>query len=107
MTDFQILNGGSPRKEGLTEEVAIERLKVFVQHMRAIENSISMVKRMAENMKWNELSKRASDNHKGLLDTLHYVKTHQKQIVANMATKSSGEHLTLISNESDQDSDHT
>jgi len=83
--DLTIIEGGSPKK--IDKKNAAERLSVFVQHMRSLEQSISMLRRMAEGIEWSELTKRANANHKGILDTLSYVKHYQKQIIVNLEKK--------------------
>lgn len=55
-----------------------EQLKYFVSHMRTIENSISTVKSMAVNLKWDELNLKLISCHKHILDTLLFVKNSGK-----------------------------
>jgi len=80
--DLTVIDGGSPKK--IKKKDADGRLAVFVDHMRSIEQSMSMVARMAEQIGWDELTKRALNNHRGILDTLGYVKHYRKQIIENL-----------------------
>lgn len=102
MVDMTIIDGGSPVKPLVTKKDAADRIKVFVSHLKAIENSVSMVKRMAENMGWPELAKMAGENHKGLLDTLSYVKNYEKKITSNLVTEPKKNHLELIHSVDDE-----
>ncbi len=95
--DMTIIKGGSSKKKSLiTKDDAAEQIKIFVQHLRAIENSVSMVQRMAENLNWPELADMAKENHKGLLNTLKYTKKCEKKIANNLVTKPKKNHLSLV-----------
>ena len=74
---FKIIDGGNsdtPAEKKKNINNKIEQLKVFVSHMRALENSISSIKTMASKMKWDGLDKRLTSCHDQILDTLSYVK---------------------------------
>jgi hypothetical protein len=103
MVDMTIIDGGTPVKPLVTKKDAAERIKVFVSHLRAIEKSVSMVQRIAENMNWPELAKMARENHSGLLNTLSYVKNYEKKIANNLITEPKKDHLALIYSDEKED----
>ena len=76
--DFKVIKGGS---SSVTKKKIEEQINVFVQHMRAIEQSVSMVEKMARSIDWEELHNRAAQNHDSILQTLRYVKKHYKEII--------------------------
>lgn len=71
---FKIIDGGNDK----TPKENIEQLKVFVSHMRALENSISSIKTLAADIKWDELNIKLTSCHDQILDTLAYVKNSTK-----------------------------
>jgi len=78
---FEIIDGGmndtpKDKKKKLVNKV--EQLKVFVSHMRALENTISSIKTVAAKMEWHELNKKLTSCHDQVLDTLAYVKNSTK-----------------------------
>jgi len=78
---FKIIDGGSnksptEKKKQIVNKV--EQLKVFVSHMRALENTISSIKTVAAKMEWNELNLKLTSCHDQVLDTLAYVKHSTK-----------------------------
>jgi len=77
--DLKVINGGTSKK--LKKEDIVERVNVFVQHMRSIEQSMNMVIKMAESLDWGELLNRAKKNHHGIIDTLGYIKKYKKDII--------------------------
>lgn len=81
---FRIIDGGSPesptqKKKQLSNKV--EQLKIFVNHMRALEKSIASIKLMAQKVEWDLLDKRLTSCHDQILDTLSFVKksTNEKK----------------------------
>jgi hypothetical protein len=91
---FKIIDGGNDK----TPKENIEQLKVFVSHMRALENSISSIKTLASDMKWNELNLKLTSCHDQILDTLAYVKNSTKSKITevNAASKKPKSHLKLL-----------
>lgn len=77
--DLKVINGGTSKK--LKKEDIVERVNVFVQHIRSIEQSVNMVIKMAESLDWGELLSRVKENHHGMIDTLGYVKKYKKDII--------------------------
>jgi len=78
---FKIIDGGcneTPEEKKKNIVNKIEQLKVFVNHMRALENSIASIKSMATKIEWDELDKRLTSCHDQVLDTLAYVKKSSK-----------------------------
>lgn len=92
---LRIIDGGTPKR--VTKENASQRISVFVQHMRSIEQSMSMVVRMAEALGWDELTTRSKKNHREILDTLTYVKRYHKVIVSGIQKKNKEPQLSLVS----------
>jgi len=81
MTLKVISGGGKPT--GQSRDQIQQKLNVFVGQMRQIENSISVVKRMAETMKWDALDTRLTVCHRNILDTLGFVKRSAKDFLEN------------------------
>jgi len=78
---FKIIDGGSdetPKDKKKTIINKVEQLKVFVSHMRALENTISSIKTVAVKLEWYELDKRLTSCHDQVLDTLSFVKNSTK-----------------------------
>ncbi|MCK5617659.1 hypothetical protein KAR91_88155 [Candidatus Pacearchaeota archaeon] len=92
--DLKVIQGGAPNK--LSKEQAQQKLTVFLDHMRNIERNISVVVQMADTFEFPELSKRARENHRGLLDTLKYVKNRRKEIINAIQTKCKEPNLKLL-----------
>ena len=98
---FKIIDGGqtdSPTKVKIKLDNKIEQLKVFVSHMRALENSIASVKTMALKVEWKELDKRLTSCHDQILDTLAYVKksTSDKKQDKIKLDKPKKNHLKIV-----------
>lgn len=90
--DLKVIEGGMP-KNVMSEDQAKEKLLIFIQHLRTIENHISMVNRISQSIKWDELSNRTNEAHKKILDTLGYVKRTQKEIIGNMVRNKPDLHI--------------
>lgn len=101
--DLRVIDGGTPKR--VTKENASERISIFVQHMRSIEQSMSMIMRMAEALGWSELTIRSKKNHHGILDTLTYVKRYHKEIVSGVQKKNKEPQLSLVVGNKGRDED--
>lgn len=77
---FKIIQGGgeSPEKTKLKSESKSEQLKLFVAHMRGLENSIASIKFMAQKIEWDELDSMLDVCHKQVIDALSFVKNSTK-----------------------------
>ena len=98
---FEIIDGGiskTPDEEKKDVGEQIEQLKLFVSHMRQIENSITSVQRIAVGMEWHELNIKLISCHKHILDTLSFVKssTKMKKIDKEKLTNIKKDHLTIL-----------
>lgn len=79
---LKIIKGGG-KPTGPTQEQIEQKINMFIGQMREMENSISVVKRMAESINWNTLDQRLTVCHRNILDTLGYVKRTAKEFVEN------------------------
>ena len=98
---FEIIDGGqtdSPTKVKTKLNSKIEQLKIFVSHMRALENSIASIKTMALKIEWKDLDKRLTSCHDQILDTLAYVKksTSDKKQDKIKLDKPKKNHLKIV-----------
>ena len=98
---FEIIDGGTsntPDEEKKNTNKQIEQLKLFVSHMREIENSIATVSHIATRMEWHELNIKLISCHKHILDTLSFVKssTKMKKIDKEKLTNIKKDHLTIL-----------
>jgi len=100
---FKIINGGNKslneNKKDISREV--EQLKLFVSHMRAIENSITSVNDMASSLKWPELNVRLIQCKKQILETLAFVRNSTKSKIQqrdNIDKPNNRNYLKIVSN---------
>ena len=97
---FKIIDGGSddtPKEKKKQIIDKIEQLKLFVSHMRALENTISSIKTVAAKMEWNELNLKLTSCHDQILDTLSFVKNSTKgKIIERDDPDKSKDYLKLL-----------
>ncbi len=96
---FEIIDGGTdltPELKKKQDNHKFEQLKVFVAHMRTLENSISTIQTMAGKIKWHELDSRLVSCHNQILDTLSFVKNSSNMKKIEAKKKPTKNHLKLI-----------
>ncbi len=99
---FKIIDGGGEVKHlGPSREQIETKLKVFTAHMRQIENAISVTKKMAQTMKWDELDKRLVVCHKDILNTLGFIKRSSKEFMPKR--KKLPPSMSLVINNTEED----
>lgn len=97
---FKIIDGGAdetPKEKKKNIAKRVEQLKIFVTHMRALENTITSIKNVAVKMEWHDLDKKLTSCHDQILDTLAFVKNSTKgKMVERDAPDKSKNFLKLL-----------
>lgn len=85
---LEIIKGGLTPEEEKQKKVRIERLKICLGHIRAIENSISITRNMAAQIGWKEFDDCLLSCHSEIKNTLIFVKKTSKKVMVELHGRS-------------------